>query len=214
MWQSSHNKFWWRSLTATLLLLQLLSACSRSAAVPSLPRLASDARILAFGDSLTAGNGASKEQAYPAQLSQLIGREVINAGIPGETTEGGLSRFADTLDEHAPQLVILCEGGNDMLRRQSRETMRSNLAAMLRELRSRKIPVVLLGVPAPALMGLEPEPAYEALAKEFQIPLLADTLSEILGDNSLKADQIHPNAAGYRQLAEAIAELLRKARAI
>lgn len=201
-------------MTVALLLLQLLSACGSGGKVASLPRLASDATVLAFGDSLTAGNGANRDEAYPAQLSKLIQREVINAGIPGETTAGGLERLAGTLDEHSPKLVILCEGGNDMLRRMDRATMRDNLAAMIEEIRSRGVPVVLLAVPAPTLIGLDADPTYAELAKRFEIPLLAGTLPEILDDNDLKADQIHPNAKGYRQLAEAIAELLRKSGAV
>ena len=199
-----------RSVTAALLSLQLLAACGSSDRAAALPRLPSDATVLAFGDSLTAGNGASREQAYPAQLSKLISREVINAGVPGETTTGGLERLSDVLDETQPALVILCEGGNDMLRKQDRKQMRDNLARMIEEIQRRKIALVLLAVPSPALIGMDPEPRYEELARKYSVPLLAETLTDILRDSDLKADQIHPNAKGYQVLAEAIAELLRK----
>ena len=195
-----------RATLAACLFAAQLCACGGKPA--ALPPLAADARVLAFGDSLTAGTGASTEQAYPAQLALLVRREVINAGVPGETTAEGRARLPAVLDESHPQLVILCEGGNDMLRRLDRGSMRENLAAMIREIQGRGIAVVLLAVPAPGLLRLRPDQTYSELAKEFKLPLLEDKLSEILADNQRKSDQIHPNAAGYRELAVAIAALL------
>lgn len=197
-----------------LVLAVLVCACGGRTEPPKMARLSDEATILAFGDSLTYGSGATTEQSYPARLQALIGRKVINAGIPGETTDAGLQRLPVTLRQADPDLVILCLGGNDMLRRQDRGRMKDNLAAMIGLIRERGVPVILLGVPEPKLIGLSTEQTYLRLAEQFGLALEAEALPEILGDAARRADQIHPNAQGYADLASAVADLLRRSGAI
>jgi len=187
-----------------------LAACSKA---PQLPLLAGDATILAFGDSLTAGTGAGDEESYPAVLSRLSGRKVVNAGVPGEVSGSGVLRLPELLDRERPALLILCHGGNDLLARRDHQLIAGNLRAMLRVAGERGVPVLLVAVPALGLT-LKPPSLYEELSVEFRVPLERKSLAHILGKNSLKSDYIHPNAAGYRLLAEALAEQLKKSGAL
>ncbi len=192
-----------------LVLLALGLAGCGGAPSPRLPPLATDAVILAFGDSLTYGSGADTGQSYPEQLALLSGHKVINAGVPGETTSEGLQRLPAALDDVQPQLVILCLGGNDFLRKHASATTRNNLTAMITTVQSRNIPLVLLAVPQPTLM-VSADPLYAELARQYKVPVEADILEDVLGKRTLKSDQIHPNAAGYRLIAEAVHSLLKR----
>ncbi|WP_412852558.1 arylesterase [Ectothiorhodospira shaposhnikovii] len=188
------------------LLLILLAACSP--APPAMLPLPEDAVILAFGDSLTFGTGASRDESYPAHLARLTGLEVINAGVPGEVSRQGRERLPRLLDEHRPDLLVLIHGGNDMLRRMDMEQKQDNLATMIRAARDRNVQVVLVAVPTPTLIRLRNAVTYEALAREFGIPLENHALAHILSRDELKADPIHPNEDGYRILAESILQIL------
>ena len=184
----------------------LLTACSSS---PRLPHIGSDAVILAFGDSLTFGTGAEPAESYPAVLETIIGRRVVNAGVPGEVTAEGLSRLSKILDQEKPALLLLCHGGNDLLRRLNRQQAANNIREMIRLARNKKVAVVLIAVPAPGL-SLSPNPMYHEIAEELSIPIEEEVLSAVLANSPLKSDYIHPNAAGYRRIAESIAALLKK----
>jgi len=197
-----------RLLLLSLLVHTLLAGCSRD--VPELLPLSDDALILAYGDSLTYGTGAARDASYPAVLERLTGHTVINAGIPGEQSPQGLTRLARALDAYQPALVIICHGGNDMLRRKPMQTMQANLEKMVALARARGIQVVLLGVPEPALFGLESADAYYQVAETTGAPLEDEIIPEVLSDTDLKSDQIHPNAEGYRLIAEAVYRLLQR----
>ncbi len=192
------------------LLLLTLAACRRS---PELAPLPVDAVVLAFGDSLTYGTGARPEESYPAVLERLIGKRVMNAGVPGEVTAEGKVRLPALLDEQRPALVIVCLGGNDFLRHLDEAATEANLREMVGTAKEHGCGVLLVGVPRLGF-GLDVPALYERVARDAGVPLEDKALKRILADHSLKSDLIHPNAAGYRQLAEGIAAALRRSGAV
>jgi lysophospholipase L1-like esterase len=185
----------------------LITACHIGA--PRLRELPPDAVILAFGDSLTYGTGALPDQSFPAVLQKTISRTVINAGVPGETTAEGRARLPHLLDKYQPALVLLCLGANDMLRGLDEAAAAENLKEMIRMAEKGGAQVVLIGVPKPTLLMSTPE-FYRQIAEEFSLPYLDNTMRDILKENSLKSDFIHPNAKGYQKLAEGISVFLKK----
>jgi acyl-CoA thioesterase-1 len=204
VWYGRHGR--WLSRAALLGALAL-AACTKAA--PQLAPLSADAVVLAFGDSLTHGIGASPEESYPAVLERLIGRTVISAGVSGEVSAEGLTRLPEALDRYRPNLLILCHGGNDMLRKLDERQAADNIRVMVRLAREKGVDVVLIGVPKP---GLAPAPSqfYRQVAREFNIPYEGNILKRILTKNALKADYIHPNAQGYKIIAEGIAALMKE----
>ncbi len=200
-----------KRLAFALLLIAALASCGEN--VPRVAPVGPNEVIVAFGDSLTYGTGAAETESYPVVLDQLIGRKVVKAGVPGEVTAQGLARLPGVIEEHRPALMIVCLGGNDMLRRMDEAQVRKNLREIIRAIRAQGIAVVLVGVPKPALIASAPA-FYGELAKEFGIPYEGNVVTDVMYQLELKADPIHPNARGYRRMAEAIAELLRKAGAV
>lgn len=198
-----------RSYVWSFVILLLLSCDSGT----SLKPLSKNAVILALGDSLTYGTGARREQAYPARLQTLISRPVINAGIPGEVSLSGLQRLPGLLKQHRPELLILCHGGNDILRRYNLKQTRENLQQMIDIARENNTQILMIGVPQFGIF-LSAAPFYKELAEANQLPLENEALSMILKKSSLKSDNIHPNAGGYTLLAERIHALLKSSGAL
>jgi acyl-CoA thioesterase I len=193
-----------------LLLALLVAGCSDR---PKLERLPGDAVILAFGDSLTFGTGAAESESYPAQLEKLVGRRVVRAGVPGEVTAQALARLPGALDEHSPRLLLLCIGGNDFLRRLGNLQAERNVREMVKLAKSRGISVFLIGTPEPGFT-VSPPAFYASIAKEYRLPYEEGIIGQVLKDSALKADPIHPNARGYRMIAERLAETLKQSGAI
>ena len=200
-----------RGFIAVLGVAACLSGCGER--VPRVAAVGPNDVIVAFGDSLTYGTGASESESYPAVLEQLIGRKVVRAGVPGEVTAQGLARLPAVIEEYRPALVIVCLGGNDMLRKVDDMQIRSNLRRIITVLRERSVSIVLVGVPRPALLT-SAAAFYGELAQEYSIPYEGKVLNDVMHQLDLKADLIHPNAKGYRRIAEAIAALLKKAGAV
>jgi lysophospholipase L1-like esterase len=187
-----------------------LTACGSSS---DLLRLSSNAVILSFGDSLTRGKGAEDHQSYPAVLQALTKRKVINAGINGEISEHGLNRLPALLDQHSPDLLILCHGGNDILQKRDLNRMGENVRKMISLAAERDIPVVLLGVPRPGLF-LSSADIYEEIADTMGVVFIEDLIPDVLSDKSLKSDVAHPNQHGYERIAKSIYDVLQDLGAI
>lgn len=193
-----------------MFLMLFVSGCDSSLPLKTLP---ADAVILAFGDSLTYGTGADKQQSYPALLEATLKQPIINAGVPGEISGEGRARLPGLLAETNPQLVILCHGGNDLIRKLSKQQIKKNLANMIETIQNTGAQVLLVAVPEPNIL-LSPPDLYEELAEQYQLNLETEVVADILSTPELKSDPIHPNAAGYRLMAESILQKLVDAGAV
>lgn len=169
--------------------------------------------LVAFGDSLTAGYGIDLDEAWPARLQERLdaegfGYRVVNAGVSGETTSGGLRRLPFVLDRNPnAALVVIALGGNDGLRGVPVDVMMDNLRAMIREAEGRGLQVLLAGVPAPPELGRDYEDGFAETFRDVAgatgVPLLPSLLEGVAGVAELnQRDGIHPTAEGARRLAE------------
>ncbi len=195
----------WGSIRLYLLLLLLVFVgCGGQPGLSPIPK---NGTILAFGDSLTYGTGVSAGESYPSRLQILTGRKVIRSGVPGEVSGAGLERLGTVLQAVHPDLVILCHGGNDVLRRVARSTTESNLRRMVALVRSTGAQAVLIAVPAPGLFPTA-QNYYESLQDDLQVPVEFDILSDLEADRTMKSDRVHFNQKGYARMAQAVYELL------
>jgi acyl-CoA thioesterase-1 len=175
-------------------------------------------KIVALGDSLTAGLGLVESQSYPALLQKKLDEEgyefeVVNAGVSGDTSAGGLRRL-DWALEGDVRVLILALGANDGLRGLSVEQMKENLSAMIQRARARGVTVVLAGMEAPPNYGQEYtrafRQAFRDVALEERVLFIPFLLQNVAGQSHLnQGDAIHPNAQGTQVVAESVWSVLR-----
>ena len=179
----------------------LLAGCSRK---PDIKNLDSQgANIICLGDSLTSGEGAEPGRDYPAVLSGYLGREVINAGVSGDTTGDALKRIKKDVLEQNPRMVIVILGGNDFLQKLPEEETFRNLEKIVDLIQSGGAAVILAEVKT----GLLKDPylgGFKRLARQKKTLLIPNILKGIIGNPGLMSDPIHPNARGYAVMAERI----------
>jgi acyl-CoA thioesterase I len=223
----------WLSVACFALIAGLAAGCNRTeqpapASPPPQPQPATPAasgntdgarpKIVCLGDSLTAGLGLVETQSYPSLLQKKIDEdelsfEVMNAGVSGDTSAGGLRRLDWALQGDVKVLVVAL-GGNDALRGLAVSDLRDNLAAIIERTRDKGVLVVLAGMQAPPNFGEEYtvafRQAYIDLARKYRTPLVPFLLDKVAGQPALnQADGIHPNVHGAEIVAETVWTVLR-----
>ena len=199
--------------TPAVVLVALVLAATAGAAA------AAERVIVALGDSLTAGLGVAPDEAWPALLGARLRREgypyrVVNAGVSGDTSAGGLARL-DWVLRNDPEVVIVALGANDGLRGQPVRALRANLTAIVERLQKRGVKVLLAGMRLPPNYGAaftdDFAAVYADVARRTGVPLVPFLLDKVAAAPGLnQADGIHPNAAGHRVIADRLWPHLRR----
>jgi lysophospholipase L1-like esterase len=176
--------------------------------LPEAARPTSGSTVVAFGDSLVAGRGATPAADLVSVLSKRLGVPIINAGHSGDTSGAALARLDSDVLRRNPRVVIVLLGGNDYLRRVPASETFANLQTIVERIRQRGSAVVLVGV-AVGLMSDPYRTQYEALARRTSAGLVPDILGGIIGHTDLMSDSIHPNDRGYAMMADRIEPVIR-----
>jgi acyl-CoA thioesterase I len=192
-------------------------AAPAPAPTPAAP-VANRPRLVVLGDSIAAGYGLRRDESFPARLQERINREglgfeVVNAGVSGDTSAGGLRRLDWALDGDVRVLIVEL-GGNDGLRGLPPDELKKNLTAIVRAARDRHLAVLLCGMEAPPNAGQAYATAFRevfsAVAREEKVPLVRFVLDNVAGIEALnQQDGIHPNARGARIVADTVWPALR-----
>lgn len=188
----------------------ILTGCDKK---KQYPPLFAGAKVLAFGDSLTAGYGAPTNHSYPDFLANMTNWNIINAGVSGNTTADALVRLPELLKKHQPDFVLTGIGGNDVLRRLPETQMRQNIIKICEQVKTAGILHMLIAMPQFSLMGaavgsLKDNSLYKEVAKKFDMPIQENGWSTVLSEERYRSDALHGNAEGYRYFAELLKKSL------
>jgi acyl-CoA thioesterase-1 len=186
----------------------LVALWSLRSGIPDAARPTAGERVIAFGDSLVEGVGASTGRDIVSLLSARVGVPIVNAGRSGDTTGSALTRLDSAVLSRNPRIVIVVLGGNDVLRRVPHEETFANLDAIVGRIRGRGAAVILVGLSVGVFTDAYGK-EFETLARRTSSGLVPDVLAGILGHPDLMADHIHPNDRGYRMMADRIEPALR-----
>jgi acyl-CoA thioesterase-1 len=200
-WTSKIDSFTKRSWFFVAILLTVLATATSASEATS-----TNNKILVLGDSLSAGLGVDYNQSWPLLLQQQLNQAgyqyiIINAGISGDTTSGGLSRLPKLIDLHQPEILILELGGNDGLRGTPLGAVENNLRKMIGLSNEAGINVLMVGVQLPPNYGVSYTTSFEAiftnLSEEFGLVLVKGDLADMIKDGLMQPDGIHPNVQGH-----------------
>ena len=213
-WTSKIDSFTKCSCLSVAILLIVITTATSASEATSINK-----KILVLGDSLSAGLGVDYQQSWPLLLQTRLNQSgynylVVNAGISGDTTSGGVSRLPKLISLHQPGILILELGGNDGLRGTSLKAIEKNLRDMINSAQSSNITVLLIGVQLPPNYGVLYTKGFENvfsdLAKEYNLDLIQGTLKTMVNEGLMQRDGIHPNVLGHQQIENIIWERLNK----